>query len=128
MLDAVRAVLEDDARVAYALVFGSAAREALRVGSDLDLAIATGTALSARDLGALVSRLEAAAGRQVDVVLLDEAPVALAFRVFRDGRVLVVRDRSAFVERKARAIVEYLDFRPIEERCTRGVLAAASRG
>ena len=28
---------------------------------------------------------------------------------------------------KARAILEYLDFKPIEDLCTRGVLAAATR-
>jgi hypothetical protein len=30
--------------------------------------------------------------------------------VFRDGRVIFERDHRALVERKARAILEYLDF------------------
>jgi len=60
--------------------------------------------------------------------LLDEAPPPLAYRVFREGRILCEADRRAMVARKARAILEYLDFRPIEERCTAGVLAAAARG
>jgi hypothetical protein len=71
--------------------------------------------------------LEAAAGRRVDLVLMDEAPPALAYRVFRDGVVLAMEDRAAFVDRKAKAILEYLDFRWVEEACTRGVLAAAAR-
>ena len=37
---------------------------------------------------------------------LGEAPPAVAYRVFRDGQILVVKDRRAFVERKARAILE----------------------
>ncbi len=37
----------------------------------------------------------------------------------------MVRDRGALVSRKARAILEYLDFRPVEELCASGVLAAA---
>jgi len=32
------------------------------------------------------------------------------------------------VERKTRAILEYLDFQPIEELCARGALAAAAHG
>ena len=80
------------------------------------------------DLGALVSRLESAAGRPVDLVLLNEAPPGLAYRIFRDGQILANQDRQAFCERKARAILEYLDFQPIEALCTRGVLTAGTHG
>jgi hypothetical protein len=130
VLDALKRVLEVDPRVAYALVFGSTARGSAGSGSDLDVALAfrEGVRPSPIELGDLISRLEAATGRPVDLVLLGEAPPALAYRIFRDGRVLLDRDRSALVDRKARAILEYLDFQPIEELCSEGVLAAARRG
>jgi hypothetical protein len=64
----------------------------------------------------------------VDLVLLDEAPSPLAYRAFRDGQVVLERDHAALVARKARAILQYLDFKPIEELCASGVLRAASRG
>jgi hypothetical protein len=51
-----------------------------------------------------------------------------AYRVFRDGSALVVKDRAALVARKTRAILEYLDFRPIEELAARGAIAAAAHG
>ena len=47
--------------------------------------------------------------------------------MFRDGVAVLVRDRSAFVERKARAILEYLDYQPIEEALSKAVLARRSR-
>ncbi|MGH9332538.1 MAG: type VII toxin-antitoxin system MntA family adenylyltransferase antitoxin [Vicinamibacteria bacterium] len=127
MIEAIRQILAGDSRVAYALLFGSSARDRAHSGSDVDIAIGLvpSTRLSARDVGDLVSRLESAARRPVDLVILDEAPPSLAYRVFRDGTELVVRDRAALVDRKARAILEYLDFRPIEELCASGVLAAA---
>jgi predicted nucleotidyltransferase len=130
MIDALSAALEAEERIAYGLLFGSAARDALQAGSDVDVAIGliAGARLGRRELGALVAELEAAAGRRVDLIVLDDAPAAIAYRVFRDGRVLFERDRRALVARKARAIVEYLDFKPIEERCARGVLRAAARG
>jgi len=86
--------------------------------------MASGEALTVRDLGDLTARLEAAVARPVQLVLLDESPPGLAYRVFRDGRLLMVRDEQALKARWARAILEYLDFRPVEEAFTRGVLRA----
>jgi hypothetical protein len=79
-------------------------------------------------LGSLSARLESAIGRRVDLVLLDEAPPPLAYRIFREGRLLFEGDHSALVTRKARALLEYLDFKPVEERCAAGVLRAATHG
>lgn len=130
MLDALRQALEAEPAVGYALLFGSRARGTEHPGSDADVAVGL-TAGAARDvqtLGRLAARLESAAGRRVDLVLLDEAPAPLAYRIFRDGGVLVERDRAALVARKARAILDYLDFKPVEELCAAGVLRAAARG
>ncbi len=131
MLDSLRRVLEEERDVAYALLFGSGARGALRATSDVDVAVELGPA-AARDattLGHLIARLESAAGRSVDLVLMDEAPAPLAYRIFRDGRLILERDHAALVRRKTQAIVQYLDFKPVEERCAEGVLrAAAKRG
>ncbi len=126
----LRSVLETDPRIAYALLFGSKGRGTAHDLSDTDVAIglAAGAKLSASDLGDLLSRLEAAVGGSVDLVLLHEAPPGLAYRVFRDGRIVFERDHRVFVDRKARAILEYLDFRPIEQLFTRAVLGAAKRG
>jgi len=128
--EAVLATLQEDARIAYALVFGSSARGASHAGSDLDLAVglACGAHLDPLEIGALVARLEAAAGQHVDLVLLDEAPPGLAYRAFRDGRLLFERDHARLVERKARAIIEYLDFEPVERALAEGALRAAARG
>jgi predicted nucleotidyltransferase len=130
VVERLRAVLEADPRVAYAILFGSRGRGSQHQRSDTDVAIglARGASLSATEVGDLISRLEAAAGDAVDLVLLDEAGPGLAYRVFRDGQVIVEKDRSALVQRKVRAILEYLDFRPVEETFTRAVLRANPRG
>jgi uncharacterized protein len=125
-IERLRTVLDADPRIAYAVAFGSSATGSAHASSDLDVAIGLidGRDLDVFALGALTARLEAAAGRPVDLILLDEAPPGLAYRVFRDGHAIVTRDPRALARRRARAILEYLDFRPIEELCTRGVLAA----
>ena len=126
---AIGDVLADVPQVAFALVFGSRARGTAHAGSDVDVALGFGHARrpATRKLGAIVSQLEQAAGQSVDVVVLEDAPPGLAYRVFRDGVEVLVRDRSALVERKARAILEYLDYRPIEEALSKAVLARRSR-
>ena len=129
-MEAVRRVLERDSRIAYALLFGSGARGTTHWRSDIDIAIGlrADTSLTTRELGALVSDLEAAAGRSVDLVELERAPAPLAYRIFRDGMILFSRDRRALADRKARAIFEYLDFKPVEELLARSALQAARHG
>lgn len=127
MFDEIRAVVEAHPDILYALVFGSGARGTLHEGSDIDVAIELrpGAPHDAHTLRRLTRELEAAARRAVDLVLLDEAPSPIAYRVFRDGILLIERDHEALTSRKARAIVEYLDFQPVEELCAAGVLRAA---
>lgn len=124
MIAALRSALESDPRIAYALLFGSAARGRAHANSDLDVAIgiASGPPFSVSDIGELTASLESASGRPVDLLLLDEAPPGLAYRVFRDGVRLMVRDDRALKARLARAILEYLDFKPIEDALTAGAL------
>jgi len=131
MRDVLRRVLELEPDLSYAFVFGSAGRGTHRPDSDIDVAIelCPGAARDVHAIGGLIARLESATGGAVDLVLVDEAPAPLAYRVFRDGQLLLERDHLALVARKARVILEYLDFKPVEERCARGVLrAAAARG
>ncbi len=131
MLARLRHVLEAEPDVVYALLFGSSSRGTAHAGSDADIAIELrpGAARDVRALGSLAARLQSAIRRRVDLVLLDEAPAPLAYRIFRDGHLLVERDHGALVARKARALLDYLDWKPVEERCAEGILrAAAARG
>jgi len=59
--------------VRYALVFGSAARDALSADSDLDLAVSADRPLSSAQRHALIGALAAACGRPIDLVDLRSA-------------------------------------------------------
>ncbi len=126
---AIGGALADVPGVSFAIVFGSSARGTAHAGSDVDVALGFGPGRrpAARELGAIVSGLEEAAGQTVDVVVLEDAPPGLAYRIFRDGVAVLVRDRTALVERKARAILEYFDYRPVEQAMSRAVLAPRAR-
>lgn len=130
MFDAVREVLEGSPGVAYGIVFGSRARGTAHAQSDIDVAIGVAgrASLAHHALGELVSRLEEATGLGVDVVIVHEAAIPLAFRIFREGTEVFVRDRRALVDQKARTLVEYFDFKHLHDRCVAGALRAAARG
>jgi predicted nucleotidyltransferase len=128
--EAIRQVLARDGRIAFALLFGSAARRETTPLSDVDIAIglSPGAPFGHHDRGDLASRLEEVTGRPIDLVVLNGAAPGLAYRAFRDGRMVLERDHAARVEAQARAILEYLDFKPVEEMLTRGVLKAIGHG
>ena len=131
MLTRLRDALESEPDVAYAVLFGSNTRGTAHAGSDADVAVEfrPGAPRDMRALGGLAARLRSAIGRPVDLVLLDEAPAPLAYRIFRDGSLLVERDHRLMVARKARALLTYLDWKPVEDRCAEGILrVAAGRG
>lgn len=130
MIGKLREVLEADPRIACALLFGSRARGSAHPASDTDVAIGLvpGERLTAVEAGDLVSRLEEAAGGPVDLVLLDEAGPGVAYRAFRDGRLLFAKDPRRLAQSKARAILDYLDWKPIEDVFTRAALEAGRRG
>lgn len=126
----IRDALTKVPHAAFAIVFGSMARGTSHAGSDLDIALGfTGghRRPSAREIGAIVSDLEEATGHTVALLDLDNAPPGVAYRVFRDGKKVWVRDRSALVARKARAILEYLDFEPLERAFSEAVLSRECR-
>ena len=126
---AIGGALADAPGVSFAIVFGSSARGTAHARSDVDVALGFGPERrpAAHELGAIVSRLEEATGRIVDVVVLEEAAPGLAYRIFRDGVVVLARDRAALVERKARAILEYFDYQPVERAMSRAALAPRAR-
>ena len=129
-MDALITRLAQDPRIAYALMFGSRARGDAIESSDLDITIGfePHARMSLQELGDLAADLERDTGHAIDLVLMDEAPPALAYRIFADGQLLLKRNHRAFVDRKVRAILEYLDFAPLEALCARGVITAAAHG
>jgi len=71
--EAIRQLLAAEPHIGFALVFGSCARGDEHAQSDLDLAIGgLARPLSLLELGDRIGRLEAAAGRAVDLTVLDD--------------------------------------------------------
>lgn len=119
--------------VLLAYVFGSHARGQAGPLSDLDIAVMVDETLDADQSFDL--RLEIIGGlmdilrvKDADVTILNQAPLALRYRVLRDGVLLYCRDPDVRVEFTARTVTAYLDFKPIIERHERAILERARKG
>ena len=109
-LGILKDVLAADRRVRLAVVFGSAARDTLQAGSDLDVGVIVEPDSEAGPpLDVVLSR---ATGRPVDLVRLDTAPPLLRFEIARDGVVLVERVPHAWTDFRARAMTDWWDWAP----------------
>lgn len=111
---------EPDVLVAY--LFGSRARETPQALSDVDVAVLLdGDVTPDRRLQLIDTLSRAAAPDTADVVVLNDAPVALAYRVVRDGQLLVDRDPRARVRHWAGTVDRYLDMAPMRQQLAEGL-------
>jgi len=108
----VRDVLSRFEYVLLGYVFGSLAGGRASASSDIDVAIYASRQLGWRDLAAVVNALEKALGRRADVVVLNEAPLALAYQIVAHGIPVLVKDQNLRVEVETRIVREWLDFKP----------------
>jgi predicted nucleotidyltransferase len=111
--------------VVAASLIGSQARGRVSPLSDIDLAVWHDAELDSAARLRLRLDLAAAAVRalgteEVDVVLLNGATPLLRHRAVRDGRRLLERDPRARVRFEARAMLDYLDTKPLREELARG--------
>jgi predicted nucleotidyltransferase len=114
--------------VVAAMLIGSQARGGAGPLSDVDLAVWHDPGLDPAARLQLQLALSAAAARalgtdEVDVVLLNGATPLMRQRAIRDagGRRLVERDPKARVRFEARALLDYLDTKPLRAEMARGL-------
>lgn len=116
----------DGEGVVAAFLFGSQATGREGALSDVDVAVWLDPALDASERLALRLRLAAAAGRaigsdEVHVAVLNDASPLLRHRARRSAVPLVERDAKTRVRLESRALVEYLDTKPLREELARGL-------
>jgi predicted nucleotidyltransferase len=102
-------------RIAAAWLFGSVARGTARPDSDVDVGVLF-RENPPRTLAGyhfdLETDLQELLALPVQLVVLNRAPVDLAFGVLRDGKLLVNQDPSRRIEFEVRTRNEYWDLEP----------------
>ncbi|HEY3569357.1 MAG TPA: nucleotidyltransferase domain-containing protein [Thermoanaerobaculia bacterium] len=101
--------------ITAAYLFGSVARGTAGPRSDVDVGVLyeEDPPLTLEGLGLrLEGDLESLLEKPVQLVVLNHAPVDLAIRVLRDGKLLVDRDRSKRIDFEVKARFEFFDLEP----------------
>jgi predicted nucleotidyltransferase len=122
LTERLRCLLAGAPGVLVAYLYGSHARGRAGPLSDVDVAVLLDSDDEERRLELTAAIAHAVVPARADVVVLNDAPLALSYRVVRDGTVLVSRDDSARVEHWVRTVDRYLDMAP-----ARRLLAAGTR-
>jgi predicted nucleotidyltransferase len=109
--EALRQALQATPGVRLAVLFGSAARDTATDRSDLDVGV---SCEGGADPGPVLEvELSRVSHRRVDLINLDAAPPLLRFEIARDGRLLIERAPHAWVDFKARAMIDWWDWAPL---------------
>ncbi len=104
--------------VVFAYLFGGAATGAIRPLADVDLAVYLDESLAPTEgrLAAFGAASRHLGTEEVDMVILNTAPTALAGRILMTRKVLLDRDPFARHRFESRILREFSDFRFYEQR------------
>jgi predicted nucleotidyltransferase len=102
-------------------LFGSYARGKPTPMSDIDIAVIA--APISRDQKVAVTL--AGSTNNFDISLLDDLPPVIAYRVFKEGKPLYIKDKLAVHRRQVRAMRDYFDYKPALDRLVKRILKNA---
>lgn len=136
ILAKVRSCMAGRPEILFGYIFGSVARAEARPDSDVDVAVfldqeTTGVETSTFRSSFLAELLKCLSRNDVDLVILNQAPVVLRHRVLRDGNLVISRDetrRVAFAVDTLRRYVDTASLRRLSEEYTRRSLENGTYG
>lgn len=112
--------------VAIAYLFGSSVTGLKHKKSDIDIGIVFEKTppLSSLDTYTKLYTLfsEIYPNKEIDVVLLEDAPLSLQFEVIKYGKVLYEKDTNLRLDYEEKTLLKYADFLPLEEEMERTIL------
>lgn len=113
--DIVKRISEDDFVVAL-FIFGSGAKGKLKPLSDLDFGILLSMKLDKKErfekqLELIGTFNETFKTDEIDLVLMNDAPIRFSYNILRDGKLLFCGDRTKLVDFVERTVKLYLDFK-----------------
>jgi hypothetical protein len=108
-------ILENDPNIIFAYLFGGLLKDRKNPLSDADIAVSVKNVKSLDYLELFGKVTKALGTDEVDLVILNTAPISLTGRVLQDSKVLV--DKNPFMRHRYESLTlrEYFDFR-IKER------------
>ncbi len=100
-------------------LFGSQAKNKAREGSDFDVAVESEKPLALKEELIIISELSKIfPGQEIDLTNTLEAPLALKFRIYRDGQLLFTSNRQKHIKEKVKTFSSYFDRKYYIDRLT----------
>jgi predicted nucleotidyltransferase len=133
LLPVLRERLRENPSVLFAYLFGSYGKGTAGPLSDVDIALYldesekrtnfTDERLNLLDLANRVLRTD-----EVDLIILNEAPLSLKFQVLKTGQLLFSKDQTTRVHFETSVFDQYMDHEPLRYRNWRGLAARLKEG
>lgn len=115
IIEALTEHLKAHPAIEFAILFGSQAQGKAKSESDLDIAIYLNRALSLEEYLTLNLQLEKISGREVDLIILNEASPLLKHQVMKNRKVLFIRNFDLYADFREKTIDEYQEFLEVND-------------
>lgn len=115
LIEALTEHLKAHPAIEFAILFGSQAQGKAKSESDLDIAIYLNRALSLEEYLTLNLQLEEISGREVDLIILNEASPLLKHQVMKNRKVLFIRNFDLYADFREKTIDEYQEFLEVND-------------
>ncbi|WOE68799.1 nucleotidyltransferase domain-containing protein [Hydrogenimonas thermophila] len=124
-------ILEEYDFIINALIFGSYSNGKAGRFSDVDIAIEVAETIDLLTMGEIISRLEVEVKRKIDLVIINElhkkSPL-LAFNIYKNHKILFIKDQKRYDNFKESALHFYLDFKRVLDEQNRMFLKRVESG
>lgn len=115
LIEALTEHLKAYPAIEFAILFGSQAQGKAKSESDLDIAIYLNRTLSLEEYLTLNLQLEEISGREVDLIILNEASPLLKHQVMKNRKVLFIRNFDLYADFREKTIDEYQEFLEVND-------------
>ena len=115
-------VLCKDMNVLAIYIFGSYVSGRFSERSDIDIAVYMDGQIGWKKIVEMKYMLEDVLDRRVDLILLNDADLELAYMILSEGRRIFVRDVERVAEFEVKIVKKYLDMKPRLEEYYRKVI------
>ena len=112
MEQCIKNILFSNQAIRFAYIFGSYAKGTMRKDSDVDLALFLSEDFSTEEYLDLKMQLMECSHREMDLVVLNDAPTLLKYEVSQHHVLLFARDQGEEIEFRIRTLFEYEDMKP----------------
>ncbi len=117
LLDFQEALKKHAPGLVSAYLFGSSAQGDMKPLSDIDIALLFDKAVEYKfiETNILIDAMRILGTEEIDLVVLNEAPLHLRYSILRNKRIIFCSDPIKRVNFETDSIMEYLDFRHIRQ-------------